>query len=43
MQIGSGGGNAMVVLCFVFPLNRVSFFGFGPYIGYQFSFDSSLI
>ena len=24
------------------PLHRVSFFGFGPQIGYQFSFDSSL-
>ena len=24
------------------PLHKVSFFGFGPEIGYQFSFDSSL-
>lgn len=26
----------------MFPLHRVSFFRFGPQIGYQFSFDSSL-
>ena len=30
-------------LAFVFPMNRVSFFGFGPYLkGYQFSFASYL-
>ena len=29
-------------LVFVFPLDGVSFYVFGPYVGYQFSFVSSL-
>lgn len=36
------GSSCNVSLPFVLPLHRVSFFGFGPQIGYQFSFDSLL-